>query len=514
MRRHAPTCLALVVICARFAWGEDPSAEGGPQANPKAETIAPGAPAGASDAEDLAALRVVLERNTEELQGIRDQQADEIKRLQQQVELQQKQIDVLQKTSQLLAEQLKKVTDSSANVEDVEAEASVAEARSKRAALRDKELADAVDGLRESVDTIQRNGTPLPAPLRETFLPTRTNESPLAIYGTMATDFNAFQDRPSNFPSSVFSPHFYLLLNERFLLEANPEFRAGGETDLESGQIDIFLTDNLTLIAGRFYSPLGFFNERLHTSWVFRTPDRPLMFFQVFPSPLSFNGVQLRGARYIAELPVKLEYSGVVSNGFSLAAANPTARNVADLLAMVDTINDVNGDKAYGGRLGLSFPTVGLIAGISGLANGAYDREGQHDLGLWDVDVSWHKGNWDMRCEYAHVNQQAPQTLIRRRGLYAQAAYRRYNSLHPILQRLEGVFRYDYVDFAGIDLAAFNFETEARERIPVDRSRYTIGLNYYFYPSLIFKVAYEINDELSSPELRDDGFLAQLTWGW
>lgn len=70
------------------------------------------------------------------------------------------------------------------------------------------------------------------------------------------------------------------------------------------------------------------------------------------------------------------------------------------------------------------------------------------------------------------------------------------------------------MDFRGIDLAETGLDFGGRERMPLDRSRYTMGLNYYFYPSLIFKVAYEINDELRFRELRDNGFLAQLTWGW
>ena len=40
------------------------------------------------------------------------------------------------------------------------------------------------------------------------------------------------------------------------------------------------------------------------------------------------------------------------------------------------------------------------------------------------------------------------------------------------------------------------------------------GLNYYFYPTLILKLAYEFNNEREFIELDDDGFLAQLTLGF
>ena len=39
------------------------------------------------------------------------------------------------------------------------------------------------------------------------------------------------------------------------------------------------------------------------------------MFNQVYPAQLSFDGLQLRGARYLFDWPVKLEYSGFVANG-------------------------------------------------------------------------------------------------------------------------------------------------------------------------------------------------------
>ncbi len=444
----------------------------------------------------LAELERELER-LRKLQPVVDQA--ETEKLRKQIELLQKQIETLEKMIRLLHEEYKKAPPAGAAFE--------------RAAQRDRDLADATDNLIEQMDAERRNGPSLPSTLRELFLPTRTNESPLAIYGTLAATFTAFEDTNSNFASPTFSPHFYLLLNETFVLEANPEFNAQ-DVELESAQLDWFLTDNLTLVLGRFYSPLGFFNERLHTSWIYKTPDRPLMFSQVLPSSLSFNGAMLKGAAYLWDLPVKLEGSAVVTNGFSLGAANPTRRDFADLRAISDAFNDVNGDKAYGGRVGLTFPTLGIWVGVSGLANGAYDRAGRHDLSLWDVDFSWHWGNWDLRFEFAHVDQQALPRAIDRTGLYAQIAYRQHDSLHPVLQKLEAVLRYDYVRFRGIDLAATGLDFGPRETVPVDRSRYTMGLNYYAYPSLIFKVAYEINEEHRFRQLRDNGLLAQVSWGF
>jgi hypothetical protein len=94
-------------------------------------------------------------------------------------------------------------------------------------------------------------------------------------------------------------------------------------------------------------------------------------------------------------------------------------------------------------------------------------------------------------------------------------AYRPYEAPHPWLQNIEGVFRYGYTSFSGIDLAALDLTTFATEvDVPVNRHQFTFGLNYYFYPSLILKLAYEINREAKDFKLHDDVFMAQVSWGF
>jgi hypothetical protein len=485
----------------------------GPAAAQAPPALLAGPPAGEGEGQ---AGPVVFQRELEflraELSAAQAKDKDAVE-LGKKIESLEMQIETLQKAVRLLRDEMKKAPPAGAAFAKLQEDAAELEKRTLQGAHRDVKLANAVDDLNERFDATQRQGPDLPSTLRELFYPFRTNESPLAIYGTLASNFTAFEDTVSNFAAPTFSPHFYLLLNERFLLEANPEFNAQA-VELESAQLDWFLSDHLILVVGRFYSPLGWFNERFHTSWIYKTPDRPLMFSQVLPASLSFNGLMLRGATYLGDWPVKLEGAAVVTNGFSLVAANPTARDFADLRAMSDAFNDVNGDKAYGGRVGLVFPLLGIWTGVSGLVNGAYDRAGQHDLNLWDVDFGWRQGNWDFRFEYAQVNQQAPEAPITRRGFYTQIAYRAFDCPTVVLSRLEGVLRYDWVNFSGINLAATGLAFGGRENVPIDRSRYTVGLNYYPYPSLIFKVAYEINEELNFRRFRDNGFLAQVSWGW
>src|SRR5262249_61376084 len=104
---------------------------------------------------------------------------------------------------------------------------------------------------------------------------------------------------------------------------------------------------------------------------------------------------------------------------------------------------------------------------------------------------------------------------IRRRGMYAQVAYRPYHLEHCILRNLEGVVRYSRVWFHGIDPTQLDptaFATPAD--VPVNREQWTFGANYYFYPSMALRLAYEINHELNGINLHDNQFLGQVVWAF
>jgi hypothetical protein len=438
----------------------------------------------------------------------------EIDRLKQQVDLQQKQIDVLLKMTQLLADKLRKQPTTS-SVEKLQEQVATSESQIQRAAQRDKELARARDDLLERIDATTRNPK-LPATLHELFLPSRTNESPVAFYGMVSQEYDAFSQQNTTLRPPTLQLHPYVLLNERWLMSANLILLSNSLVMCRM-QAEYFINDYLTFVGGRFYSPLGFYTERIRLDWVQKTPDPPLMFNQVYPNNAFFDGLQLRGAHYIFNSPVKMEYVGFVANGLSVAGSNLSPRIYSDLSNFTDTTNDVNTAKAWGGRVGLSIPKIGFIAGLSGLANQAYDQAG-HSLNLWDVDVNYHRGNWDARFEYANTAQATPAQPIHRQGFYAQVAYRQYNNPNPYLQKLEGVFRFDHVQFEGINIAQTGINFGGYQllyaRMPLDRNRYTVGLNYWIYPSLAARFAVEIYDELGVPSLKDNGFIGQLAWGF
>ena len=439
------------------------------------------------------------------------EQADQIERLKKQLDLQQQQMQVLRKMVDVLGEQMKQQPAGTA-IEDLQAKDAALEARGQQAAQRDRETADQIDAINERMDAEQRYGPSLPAPLKELFLPGGTAESPLNISGQFMFEYLQPQQGQGNFTSADFSPYFHLVLDQDWLLAANVDISNLGVAVGEA-QFNWFANDWLTVVGGRYLTPIGFFNERLNHEWINRLPDPPLMFLQVSPQS-STDGLEIRGSRYLFDSPVKMEYSLYGGNGFQ--AAGTTINNLADLEAIsgVDEVNTV----AIGSRVGLWVPECGLTGGVSWFHSFNYIPGFHDDISLWQLDFGYRKGNWDVRFEYSQMYQEAADVLgnnIQRNGLYAQVAYRPYDADSRVLRNVEVTYRYSQARFRGIDPLAIDPTTFAGPiDVPVDRNQHTIGVTYYFRPAVAAKFAYEINQELGPLQLNDNLFIFQFVWAF
>jgi hypothetical protein len=461
------------------------------------------------------------------------QQDEKLKKL---LEVQQRQIETLEKMVRLLATQIGKQAAGPA-VEKLQLDVATLEARSKQAAQRDQEVQQAVDNLTEHIDAEERNGPRLPSVLKELFLPSGNSETPLSIYGALAVGYSHIlgnastaangAGRPAThggFYFGEFTPDFFVKLNDWILLEA--EASIGSTATVGAfAQADFFVNDWLTVIAGRFVAPIGFYNERLNNPWVNKLPadapgSGPLLWQQVLP-PVSLLGVQAQGAFYLGGSPIKMEYNAYVSNGLNFTpatAGSPTLNELANLENMQSTFTTITNDVAYGGRIGFWWPEKGLAAGISGFYNGDYVAGGSEDsIRLWAVDLNYHKGNWDLRGEYGMAFQEAKSFLgapIRREGFYAQVAYRPRDCPTRIVQNTELIYRYSYVTFPGIDGHQLDLTTFATPvDVPIRRQQNELGINYWFAPRMVVKFAYQINDEPGF-HLHDNQFITELAWGW
>jgi hypothetical protein len=498
----------------------------------------------AEESKVLAAVREALERNTQEIRAIKEQYARDMEEQRKKVESQQQQIetlgqmtkllqeqlaqargedrqkqlsqaqqeeiDLLEKQSRLVADQLEK---QAPVVENLQTQAATLASRAKQAAVRDKALADAHDALVDAVDNQRRNPPWLPAPLKELFLPSGTNVTPISIFNTISTRYDLFRNHKGAgaFQFEEYTPFFLVQLNKRMLLSAETSFNQGG-VSLGQAQLDIFLNNWLTADIGYFLAPVGFWSERLDPRWINKLPDIPLVMQQVIPDGLTLTGLQFRGAKYLFRSPFKLEYSAYMTNGLGVPGAGKAA-DWYDLGSLIGTTANVNNAMAYGARLAIWIPTLGINFGASEFVNAPYGKENGAVVSLWQPYVNYHRGNWDARFEYGQ-NYEATRsfigTNINRTGLYAQLAYRDYQSLHKHLQRLEYVLRFSDAMFHGIDQKtiqsdAFSPPTSA----PVDRNQYTLGINYYLYASSIMKFAYEFNNEVRR-SFNDNVFMMQF----
>jgi hypothetical protein len=439
-------------------------------------------------------------------------QAQPDQTLQKKVELLQKQLNIQQEMIKLLLKNMTGQGKAGPAVEKLQGQVSTLEARSRQGAQRDVEVQQAIDNINEHMDAEELNGPRLPANLKELFLPSKTNETPVSIYGQFLENYTQFNSKPGVFSSPDFSPYFFVQLNNEFLLAANIDINNGGVSASEI-QIDWFVNDWLTVVVGRYLAQIGYFNERLNHEWINRLPDPPLMFRQVSPQA-SLDGIMLRGGVYIGCTPVKLEYSVYGGNGLQAGTAPVTVNDVANLQNITGG-PDEQDVKAIGGRLGFVVPEWGLTGGISTYFNGRYSSAFPDQFNLWQLDLGYRHGNWDARFEYADVHQQAASYIgnnIRRQGMYAQLAYRAMDSDCEWLRRLEVAVRYSRVWFRGIDPT--QIDPTLMVDAPLNRDQWTIGLNYYFYPSMALRVAYEFNREFDNINLHDNVFLAQYVWAF
>src|SRR5271166_3995441 len=201
--------------------------------------------------------------------------------------------------------------------------------------------------------------------LKGMFAPIQTTSSPLTIINNFAVRYDLFtQQRGAGvFEFQEFTPFFLVQLNKRILLSGELIFAPAGVA-LGQAQADIFINDWLTMDIGYFLAPIGFWNERLDPEWINKLPDEPLVMRQVIPDGLVLTGLQFRGARYLFNSPVKMEYSVFATNGTGVPGMGKSA-DWADLGGIVGSTGGINQGAAYGARLGFWLPARGINFGVS-----------------------------------------------------------------------------------------------------------------------------------------------------
>lgn len=305
----------------------------------------------------------------------------------------------------------------------------------------------------------------------------------------------------TSFQNLVFDPILLWKPDEKIAVEAELETELeGSETAIELGYADVsyFLNKYITFRAGKFLSPFGIFQDRLHPGWINKLPTIPVGTgedeFGI--GPTSEIGIDFRGGIPLGS--AKMNYSIYVSNGAQLIT-DPAQPEKQGTLTY-GNIDANNNKKTIGGRIGLlPFSNSSLEIGASfrtgkvGDKNTVYENIGaqQYALDLTYINqLSFIKGTFDVKSQwnfekidnagYIDSTDNSAYTFDNKRNsVFAQVAYRPDMFRKKFLKKLEFVFRYAELNPPS--------DSKAPDRI----RQYTYGIDYWSDWRTVFKAAYQ-----------------------
>lgn len=323
-----------------------------------------------------------------------------------------------------------------------------------------------------------------------------------------------------------FAPIFHYLYRDLVMLESELEFEIEDDgstnTNLEYLALDLFLDDNMTLVGGKFLSPVGQFRQNLHPSWINKLPSAPIGFGHDQAAPTDSVGMQLRGGFPVGE--TRFNYAVFVGNGPEFEGGEEDAEeedghdeeeeeedshddDAEPLLfssftrsvghsgsgfELETSPTDNNSNKVFGGRLGF-LPIPNFEIGLSGATGDAFTTEGDRDYDVYGADMVFQHDSAELRGEYV-MTSIGPETGESEdfdlEAWYLQLAYKL-----PFYEKVEPVVRWGRYDSP-----------------EVNRRQWSLGVNYLFTSSLIGKVAYDISDNDGTEDI--DRFTAQLAYGF
>ena len=208
-------------------------------------------------------------------------------------------------------------------------------------------------------------------------------------------------------------------------LSANLTASFGGDNQVSVEEAYIQTTAlpaGLTLKAGRFFSAIGYLNERHAHNWTFI--DMPLPYRALLGKQYGDDGVQLR---WLAPTPFFLELGGEVYRGDHFPAGGAAKNRAGTQTAFVHTGGDINTASSW--LAALSY----LHAEAHGRTTDADSFSGSSDLGIASLVYKWAPGgnptqkNLALSAEYFLGRQDGTFNDLRanrdQNGWYAQGVF-------------------------------------------------------------------------------------------
>ncbi|MEQ9405741.1 MAG: porin [Cyclobacteriaceae bacterium] len=313
--------------------------------------------------------------------------------------------------------------------------------------------------------------------------------------GYITNEYFVPQEGTKTFDNHYFNVFVSSQLNENIFIEGQLEYEHGGEkVELRYAYADYKFSDAFVVRSGKFLVPAGQFNEYLYPEYLTKTISRAWVNREISPSAWAEVGIQVRG-RLTTSDDITPFYTAYMVNGLS----GNSGAGIRSLRGNSRDSSTGNDNKAVGASFGVDMgDDITLSANYY---SGKYSDDNELALSILGASFYMDKDKFSIWSEFHAATQETyndatDATLgsfdLKKNGFYVQGGY-------MLTDKLESIVRYDTIKLDGSP--------------DDDRSRITLGANYYLAETAVFKVNYElVSDDGADP---DDNLLGfQLSIGF
>lgn len=310
--------------------------------------------------------------------------------------------------------------------------------------------------------------------------------------GYITNEFKSKQENEPTFDQHYFNVFISSQLNERIFVEGQLEYEhAGQEIQLRYGYLDYKISEAFVIRSGYFLTPAGEFNEYRYPEYLAKTIERAFINREISPSAWAEVGVQVRGRLGDLNANAVPFYSLYISNGLHGISGG-------GIRGMRGNDRDDNDNKAFGGNFGVDIG--GDIRLSANGYTGKYDDDNELGLSIFGLSAYIDKEKYSLWAEFQAASQEAwvdPLVMantvtLNKSGFFVLASYNITDKLAPVI-------RYDQINLDGAPTS--------------DRSRITLGLDYYLAKTAVARVNYDITNN-DGGDIDDNQFSLQLSVGF
>lgn len=338
--------------------------------------------------------------------------------------------------------------------------------------------------------------------------------------GEKSTDYNEFSD-------TTFAPIFHYQYNDLLMFEAELAITIDDEgatdTELEYATADLLINDYMTLMVGKFLSPIGQFRQNLHPGWVNKLATAPAGFGHDQAAPIANVGAQLRGGFYLSD--TMFSYATYVGNGPKLSSGGHGGAGIG--IEAAGTTDNDNDELTYGGRIAM-MPLSGLEVGVSAATGKAaltftdvIDNtdpnhpvtqevtEKNRNYDVFGADFVYTMKGFQGRGEYVS------QKLGSLNGSEVDSGSNKWSAWY-----LQGSYRFAATKWEVVTRYSEYDAPNSGDGDPNDpylkneQDQWSLGVNYLFANNIIGKISYDINDSDKDTLSDEDALTLQMTYGF